>query len=176
MESLLAYGPAPFMIIGAFAPIFVGALVLLISTYLDMARVKNDYAELLGYLGDGESRNLFREMNSMIKKIEADNMMTERDIAHLYSLIDVCVQKVAVVRYNAFHNVGSDQSYSVALLDSLDDGVVFSGIFGRDSSTTYAKPIQSGFSDYILTEEEENAIALARRRFAASDYYGHNPY
>jgi len=47
--------------------------------------------------------------------------------------------KVGVVRYNAFDDVGSDLSFSIALLDDNDNGVVISGIYSRESSTTYAK-------------------------------------
>ena len=81
------------------------------------------------------------------------------------------VKKVGIVRYNAFHNIGSDQSFSVALLDSEDNGVVMSGIFGRESSTTYAKPVKLGASDYVLTEEEMDAIGLAKRYFNDNTYF-----
>jgi hypothetical protein len=171
MIELLEYGPAPIMIIGIMFSLMIGMLVLLISMHSELGRVKGDYDALLNYLGDDRARNLMRELATTIRKIESDNRATDKDIAQLYSLLEGCTQKVAVVRYNAFHDVGSDQSYSVALLDSADNGVVISGIFGRDSSTSYAKPVISGFSDYVLTEEEEGAIWLARRRYIDKSYY-----
>ena len=69
-----------------------------------------------------------------------------------------CVQKVGVVRFNAFDDTGSDLSYSVALLDERKDGVVFSSIFGRDENRCYAKPIKEGKSDYQLSKEEIEAL------------------
>jgi hypothetical protein len=165
MGFLIEFGPAPAMIIGVMFSILIGALVLLISMYFDLTRVREDYFELLGYLGDGGSGNLLREIDSAIKKIEAEGELTERDVSQLYYIVENCIQKVAVVRFNAFPNVGSDQSYSVALLDGEDNGLVLSGIFGRESSTTYAKPIKSGYSNHVLTDEEERAIGLARKRF-----------
>ena len=69
-----------------------------------------------------------------------------------------CVQKVGVVRFNAFDDTGSDLSYSVALLDERKDGVVFSSIFGRDENRCYAKPIKAGKSDYALSKEELEAL------------------
>lgn len=70
-----------------------------------------------------------------------------------------CVQKVGVVRFNAFDDTGSDLSYSVALLDERKDGVVFSSIFGRDENRCYAKPVKAGKSDYPLSKEEIAALS-----------------
>lgn len=69
-----------------------------------------------------------------------------------------CVQKVGVVRFNAFDDTGSDLSYSVALLDERKDGVVFSSIFGRDENRCYAKPVKAGKSEYPLSKEEQEAL------------------
>lgn len=68
--------------------------------------------------------------------------------------LDFCVQKVGVVRYNAFNDMGSDLSYSISLLDGNNNGVIISGIYGRDFCNTYAKPIVNGQSTYKLTAEE----------------------
>jgi len=73
------------------------------------------------------------------KEIENRVMSLERDLQR-------CIQKVGVVRYNAFDDVGSDLSFSIALLDDNDNGVVISGIYSRESSTTYAKKIVNGTS------------------------------
>lgn len=170
MDALLEFGPGPFFIIGIMFSLLSGALVLIMSTRAELARVRDSYDLLLRHLGGGESSDILRELAITLRNIERDNRVRDRDVSQLFTLLMSCVQKVAVVRYNAFQNVGSDQSFSVALLDSEDNGVVFSGIFGRDSSTTYAKPINAGISDYILTEEEEEAIGIARRRYIDSSY------
>ena len=69
-----------------------------------------------------------------------------------------CVNKVAVMRYKAFENVGSDLSFSIAILDSYNDGVIITGIYSRQDSTTYAKPIDKGISRYDLSEEELHVL------------------
>ena len=173
-EAVLKFGEAPFLALGIIISLLIGVLILTISTRAELSRIQNNYNALLYYLGDDESRDILHELTLLIRGIERDNRITERDIAQLYTLLEYCIQKVAVVRYNAFHNVGSDQSFSVALLDNEDNGVVISGIFGRDSSTTYAKPVKYGVSEYILTEEEESAIGLARKHYIDMSYYGRN--
>jgi len=72
-----------------------------------------------------------------------------------------CVQKVAIIRYNPFDEVGSDQSFSIALLDGLNDGYILTGLFGRNTSTTFAKPVKGGQSAYPLSDEEARVLKLA---------------
>ena len=72
-----------------------------------------------------------------------------------------CVQKVAIMRYRAFEDVGSDLSFSIAILDGNNDGIVLTGLYGRQQSTTYAKPIDNGISRYDLSEEELSVIQEA---------------
>jgi len=172
MSQLFDNAEALFLITGIIISLLIGAFVLIVSTRVELRRVKENYNTLLDYLGNDESRDLLHELASLIRGIERDNRMTEKDIEKIYAILESCVQKVAVIRYNAFHNVGSDQSFSVALLDSMDNGVVISGIFGRESSTTYAKPVRSAVSEFALTEEEEDVIAIARQRNIEMSYYG----
>lgn len=80
--------------------------------------------------------------------------------------LDLCVHKVGVVRYNAFNDMGSDLSYSIALLDGNDNGVIISGIHGRDFCNTYAKPIVNGKSTYKLTAEEVLAMDRSQKESA----------
>ena len=65
-----------------------------------------------------------------------------------------CVNKVSVIRYKAFSDIGSDLSFSIAILDSYNDGVIITGIYSRQDSITYAKPVDKGISRYELSEEE----------------------
>ncbi|EOR24305.1 MULTISPECIES: DUF4446 family protein [Clostridium] len=69
-----------------------------------------------------------------------------------------CVNKIAIMRYKAFPDVGSDLSFSIAILDSYNDGVLITGIYSRQDSTTYAKPVDKGISRYELSEEESYVL------------------
>lgn len=81
-----------------------------------------------------------------------------------------CIQKVGIVRYNAFSDTGSDLCFALALLDFEDNGIVLNGIYSRDNTTTtYAKPIEKGKSTYVLAKEEVEAIEKAKQ--SAEKYY-----
>ena len=68
---------------------------------------------------------------------------------------------MGIVRYSAFRDTGSDLSFAVALLDENNSGVVFNGIYSREMSNIYAKPVEKGNSKYTLSNEELQAIDRA---------------
>ncbi|MDI6715336.1 MAG: DUF4446 family protein [Actinomycetota bacterium] len=79
--------------------------------------------------------------------------------------LDTTVQRIGLVRFDAFSDVGGKLSFAVALLNNHGDGVVISTINGRQESRSYAKIIRGGNSEYALSDEERQAIseALARK-------------
>lgn len=93
---------------------------------------------------------------------------TQATLSKIESSMKTCVQKVGIVRYKALANVGADLSFAIALLDEQNNGIVLNGIYGRESSYTYAKPIVDGKSTYNLSEEEEEAIKQAIEKAAAA--------
>ncbi len=76
------------------------------------------------------------------------------------------VPRVGFVRYNAFSDVGSDQSYALALLNRDGDGVVLTSIYSREETRTYGKAV-SGFKPATDPSEEELAAIAAARAVSA---------
>ncbi|WMI81162.1 DUF4446 family protein [Anaerotignum sp. MB30-C6] len=74
------------------------------------------------------------------------------------------IQKVGLIRYNPFDEMGGNLCFALALLDGEDNGIVLNGIHSRTGSFTYAKPIQMGVSIYMLSEEEIKAVEMAKER------------
>lgn len=71
------------------------------------------------------------------------------------------LKKIALVRYNPFSEVGSDQSFSIALLDEDNNGIVITSLFSRDGNRVYGKAIKNGISQYSLSDEEKKVISSA---------------
>ena len=72
------------------------------------------------------------------------------------------LRHLAVVRYDAFGDMGGHLSWSLALLDDAGDGVVLTSIHGRSDSRTYAKSVASWTCEQQLSPEEDEAISHAR--------------
>lgn len=72
------------------------------------------------------------------------------------------VQKIGLVRFNPFSETGGDQSFSLAILDGKDSGIVISSLHSRDSTRIYTKPIKEGKAvGYETSKEEKQAISKA---------------
>ena len=107
------------------------------------------------------NKNLEKALNDNLDNIEKALNRSEEAINECKSIsneLKGCVNKVAIMRYKAFEDVGSDLSFSIAILDSYNDGVIITGIYSRHDSTTYAKPIDKGISRYELSEEELHVL------------------
>ena len=93
----------------------------------------------------------------------ADRMeVLAREVRHLEQAGRLCLQHVAMVRFNPFQDTGSDQSFAVALADGDGNGIVLSSLHARGATRVYAKPLQAWESGYSLADEEKEAIARAR--------------
>ena len=77
------------------------------------------------------------------------------------SLIDGTVRHIALLRFDAFEDVGGRLSFSCAMLDEHGTGVVITSINGRQETRVYAKPVTERASSYNLSTEEAEAIRQA---------------
>ena len=96
-----------------------------------------------------------------VERVERQNAEITSFIQTLDKNLEKCIQKIGIVRYNAFKDTGSDLSFTLALLDEKNNGVVLNGIYSREMSNIYAKPVKEGKSQYTLSEEEQEAIKRA---------------
>lgn len=95
------------------------------------------------------------EADICLKKVMKENEEIRKNIAK-------CTQKVGVVRFNPFGDVGGNQSFAIALLDKCLNGVMILSLYSRDGVKVYSKQIVEGKSaEYKLSEEEEEAIRIA---------------
>lgn len=74
------------------------------------------------------------------------------------------ISRMGLVRFNPFMDTGSDLSFSLALLNDNGDGIVLTSLWGRDEVRLYAKPIDHHESRYVLSQEEKQALDLARNQ------------
>lgn len=136
--------------------------LLIINLYYNLNYMKKRYKKMMTGIDDGA--NLERMLLGHIdetRSVAQENEKLKAENKRIDDLLKRALTRVSVVRFRAFEDMGSDLSYSVALLDSHNNGVVMSSIFGREDSRSYVKPIENGNSTYQLTAEEEQALREA---------------
>src|SRR3989338_1648099 len=105
--------------------------------------------------------SVIHETAAALQSLQKRQKWREEHILLLSNNMQRTVQYVGIVRFNPFGREGSDQSFSIALLDGEQSGVALSSFYSRDGVRVYAKPLIKGKSPYPLTAEEEEAITRA---------------
>ena len=105
-----------------------------------------------------------KEILEYLKKSELNVRKLSRRLEKIEDKSSHFFQKLGVVRFNPFKEVGGNQSFSIALLDAEDNGFVITNLYSREGNRSFGKPIKNGLSEYSLSKEEEEAIERAKAR------------
>lgn len=127
-----------------------------------LSSLNKRYKKFLEKLGNG--KDIEEDLETYmyrVEKVEKQNNEILNYVKTLDEDLTRCIQKVGMVRYNAFKDTGSDLSFTLALLDEHNDGVVLNGIYSREMSNIYAKPVKNGTSTYTMSDEERQAVQKA---------------
>lgn len=146
--------------------ILLGCIIILLILYIEntvkLSKLRKSYSKFMKKLGNGN--NVDEMLRAYIYEVEKVANKNEEIVSYCKELnnhIAKCTQKIGMVRYNAYKDTGSDLSFTLAMLNENNDGVVLNGIYARDMSNIYAKPIENGKSKYTLSNEEKEAIEKA---------------
>ena len=148
-------------LVGILGILVIIMYLLIINLLYNLNYMKKRYKKMMTGV---DGANLERMMIGCIdstKAVADENAKLWEENKAIRELLGKALTRVAVVRFRAFEDMGSDVSYAVAMLDSHNNGVVMSSIFAREDSRSYVKPISEGRSQYALTEEEADALHQA---------------
>lgn len=160
ISELLGFD-SDYVIIGlvAFALII---LILLIINIVQLSKLKKRYKIFMnGKNAKSLEDTLVKRLNEVDALIAA-NKKNEKDIKKLFSNMKFTFQKVGLVKYDAFHEMGGKLSFSLALLNETNDGFVLNAVHSREGCYTYIKEIVGGNSIIVLAEEEQEALDMAK--------------
>jgi hypothetical protein len=150
MENLILY---IFILVGIWLAILSVFLYRFFATYKKLTEgvgvgdIKKVLEKILSR-GDENYRNI----GDIIRRL---NSIDEKDKRH--------IQKIGLVRFNPFSELGGDHSFCLAILDDRDSGVVITGLHTRDRTRIYMKDIRGGKSSFDLSAEEKKAIVNAQK-------------
>lgn len=146
-----------FIIIGLLVIILL-LFIIVISLMRSTKKLEKKYRKFMRGVSNKNLEELILSKLDEVDKAAAKADEAINKCKVIQEEIKGCVNKVAIMRYKAFPDVGSDLSFSIAILDSYNDGVLITGIYSRQDSVTYAKPVDKGISRYELSEEESYVL------------------
>ncbi|SFT23489.1 DUF4446 family protein [Paenibacillus sp. BC26] len=159
----LIESPSDWITIG----LLVVVLILLVRSFVigsKLKRLRKSYTQFMSGAGVEELESVIVELKQRLSTQEEGQNKLKQSVHTLNDTLKKKKGNIGIHRYNAFAERGNDLSFSIAVIDDTEDGMVLSGIHGRENTFVYAKPVQEGQSKYPLTPEEKEAISLALQR------------
>lgn len=150
------------LLVSLLAAVTVLAVIAVIQA-IALRRVQSRWRHLLdGAAGVNVERMLLDHLRERVHLEQASEDHAQR-LTHLEKRLQIAKSYVGVVRYDAFPDVGGQQSFSLAIYDEEGDGAVITSLVGRADCRVYGKSIQRGEGQRALSEEERRAIQEAAK-------------
>lgn len=149
-----------YVLTGFLAAILI-LLVLVIIQIAKTSRLKKRYEK---FMRGKEAKSLEKEIVGLYEDNKFLKISTEKnknDIRILYKKLESAFQKVGLVRYDAFQQMGGQLSFSLALLDENNNGFIINSVHSTDGCYSYTKEIHRGECKISLGEEEKKALTIA---------------
>ena len=160
-KILKALGIDPALIFIFLLILIVILFVLYVNVTMKYNRLKSSYTT---FMRGKDGKTLEESMMSGFSDVEAILKYTKQnrtDIQKLNKKMEKSYQKVGIVKYDAFNEMGGKLSFSLALLNRKNNGFIINAMHSREGCYTYIKEIIDGNSVIMLAEEEKEALEMA---------------
>ena len=150
-----------YIIIGLVA----ASLIMLIIVIVNMIQIFQLKKKYRIFMSGKNAKNLEKTLIERLDQVDGllkANVENERNIKKIFENMKFTFQKVGLVKYDAFNEMGGKLSFSLALLNEKEDGFVINAVHSRDGCYTYIKEIIGGNSVIVLCEEEQEALNIAK--------------
>lgn len=135
--------------------------ILVIVNMAQTSKMKKKYKKFMsGKNAKSLEEILVKRLNQIDSLVDA-NATNEKNIKKVVNNMKFTFQKVGLVKYDAFNEMGGKLSFSLALLNASNDGFVLNAVHSREGCYTYIKEIIDGNSIIVLAEEEQEALNMA---------------
>ncbi|MEN6357833.1 MAG: DUF4446 family protein [Armatimonadota bacterium] len=143
------------------------SLILFICVIVQSSRLSRLAQRKSAKLADAGAEELaeaITEQSAMISDLR--NKLDEARVRQmeLAGAVDNCLQKTNIIRFNAFEDVGGEQSFALSVLDANNTGIIISSLYGRQDSRLYVKNVKNGEGERALSEEEQRAIGARPKK------------
>ena len=161
ISILDAIGIDPGIILIIVLAVMIFMIIYMVKLSFKMTRFLNKYKTFMrGKDGVSLEKSFIRSFNELDKLIESNRNHME-EIRRIKEVQGVTLNKTAIVKYDAFKEMGGKLSFALAMLDSENSGFVMNAIHSREGCYTYIKEIVKGESYIVLGEEEKEALRQA---------------
>lgn len=149
-----------YIIIGLVIVVLI-LLILTIVNIVQMKKLKKGYKTFMTGKGAKNLEDTLIKRLNQVDELIASNNENRNNIEELFSNMQLTYQKMGLIKYDAFHEMGGKLSFSLAMLDKRNNGFIINAMHTREGCYTYIKEIIDGNSIIVLSEEEQKALDRA---------------
>lgn len=149
-----------YLFIGMFALIII-LFIIMITQIVRLSKLTKRYKK---FMGGKNAKSLEKDIVGLYednKFLKTSMEKNKKDIQMLYRKFGGAFQKVGIVKYDAFKQMGGQLSFSLALLDENDNGFILNSVHSTEGCYSYTKEIKGGLCDISLGDEEKQALDIA---------------
>lgn len=161
MESL---GLGGFDIAWIFLVLFILILTLAVLLIVLFTQFRSMKKKTMKFMKGKDGRSLEKDIISLFEDnrfIKNENETIKEDIRQIQKRMRHCFQKVGLVKYDAFNQMGGKLSFCLCLLDERDSGFLLNSVHSSDGCYSYTKEIERGECKLSLGDEEKKALDMA---------------
>lgn len=161
MEML---GIADLDIAWLFIAIFLLLIVLIVLFIMQNVKYNKLRKKYEKFMRGKNAKSLEQDIIALYednKFIKRDNEANRKDIREIMKKLDYCYQKIGLVKYDAFKQMGGQLSFCLCLLDDRNCGFIINSVHSSDGCYSYTKEIKKGECDISLGTEEQKALDMA---------------
>ena len=139
-------------------------LILIILFIIQTIRLSNLSKKYKKFMSGKTAKSLEKEIMGLYednKFMKVSVEKNKKDIQTLYRKFEGAYQKIGIVKYDAFNQMGGQLSFSLALLDENDNGFILNSVHSTEGCYSYTKESKNGLCDISLGEEEQKALDIA---------------
>ena len=161
MESL---GIAGIDVAYLFIAIFVLLIAIIVLLIVQMVKYKKLKKKYDKFMKGKDAKSLEQDIIALFednKFIKNENEKNRKDIREILRRMEYCYQKIGLVKYDAFQQMGGKLSFCLCLLDNKNSGFLLNSVHSGDGCYSCTKEIKKGESELSLGDEEKKALDMA---------------
>ena len=139
-------------------------IVLLVLMVIQFSRLNKLQKKYMKFMKGKDAKSLEQDIEGLYDDndyIKQEAEKNRKDIREIQKRMEYCYQKLGVVKYDAFSQMGGQLSFCLALLNEKDDGFILNSVQSSEGCYTYTKEVKKGECAITLGEEEKNALDQA---------------
>jgi len=144
--------------------VIVLVIILLIVTIVQIAKTSKLKKKYNKFMQGKDAKSLEADIIKLYEDNHDIKSMTEtnrQDIKKICKKMELTFQKIGIVKYDAFQQMGGKLSFSLALLNENNDGFILNSVHSSEGCYSYTKEIKNGQCEISLGNEEEKALNIA---------------